>query len=65
MTTFEQILPYLIPILIIELILAVIAILDLVKQQSLRGPKWMWVVIVCFVQIVGPILYFVLARKEE
>jgi heme/copper-type cytochrome/quinol oxidase subunit 4 len=60
-----QILPYIIPILIIEIILAIVALLDLVKQTVTRGPKWMWVLIIIFIQIIGPILYFFLGRKEE
>lgn len=61
----QQILPLLVPVVIIQIILLVIALLDLKKQTATRGPKWMWVIIIAFVNIIGPILYFVLARKEE
>jgi hypothetical protein len=61
----QQILPLLIPVLIIQLILLIVALLDLRKQAVTRGPKWMWALIIIFVNIIGPILYFVLARKEE
>ncbi len=61
----QQILPYLIPILFIELILLVVALVDLVKQPATRGPKWMWALIILFIQIIGPIAYFVAARKDE
>jgi hypothetical protein len=61
----QQILPMLIPVLAIQLILLVVALLDLRKQTATRGPKWMWALIIVFVNIIGPILYFVAARKEE
>jgi hypothetical protein len=65
MSVIQQLLPFLIPVLIIQLILLVVALLDLVKQPYTRGPKWLWAVIILFVNVIGPILYFVLGRKEE
>ena len=62
---FQQLLPLLIPVFIIQIILLLVALLDLRKQSVTRGPKWMWAIIIVFVNIIGPILYFVLARKEE
>jgi hypothetical protein len=61
----QQLIPLLVPVIIVQIILLVVALLDLRKQAITRGPKWMWVVIILFVNIIGPILYFVLARKEE
>jgi hypothetical protein len=61
----QQILPLLIPVLVIQLILLVAALLDLRKQSNTRGPKWLWAIIIIFVNIIGPIVYFVVARKEE
>ena len=65
LTIFRQILPLLIPVLIIQLILLSVALYDLVKQPTTRGPKWMWALIIIFIQLIGPILYLVLGRKEE
>lgn len=61
----QQILPLLIPVLIIQLILLVVALLDLSKQTATRGPKWMWALIIIFINIIGPIIYLVAGRKEE
>ena len=61
----QQILPLLIPVLLIQVILLVVALLDLRKQQSVRGPKWAWVLIIVFVNLIGPIAYFFVARKDE
>lgn len=51
------------PLFIIQIILMVIALLDLRKVTATRGPKWMWVLIIVFINMVGPILYFVIGRK--
>jgi len=57
-------LPFLIPVLIIQLGLMVAALLDLVRREQTRGPKWMWVVIILFVSLIGPIIYFLLGRED-
>jgi len=64
-TSIQQMLPLLIPVVIIEIILLVAALLDLNKQTATRGPKWVWVIVIVLIQIIGPIVYFVLGRKEE
>ena len=58
-------LPLLIPVLIIQLILIVVALLDWRKRETTRGPKWAWLLIILFVNIIGPIIYFVAAREDE
>ena len=62
---FQQFIPLLVPIFVIQLILLVVALLDLRKQSTTRGPKWMWVLVIVFLNLIGPILYFVMGRKEE
>jgi hypothetical protein len=57
-------LPFLIPVLIIQLGLVVAALLDLVKRERTHGPKWMWVVIILFVNLIGPIIYFLVGRED-
>ena len=58
-------LPLLIPILLIQLGLMIFAIIDLVKRQKTRGPKWVWAIVIVLVNFIGPILYFVIGREEE
>lgn len=53
------------PLLIIEVVLAVIAIVDIVRSEETNGPKWFWIVVsVCF-SIIGPVAYFIFGRKSE
>lgn len=58
-------LPIIAPIIIIQLILIVVAIIDLVRIDQTKGPKWLWVIIILFVNIIGPILYFVIGRRNN
>jgi len=59
-------LPFLIPVIIIELALAITALVHVLKHPVYRfGNKVMWIVIVLIVQIIGPIVYFVFGRGEE
>lgn len=65
LATLRAILPLLIPLVIIQLILVVVALRDLIGRERLKGPRWMWVIIIIFLNMLGPILYFVLAREDE
>lgn len=65
METLTEYLPILAPILIIQLILLIVAIIDLVKIEKTNGPKWLWAIIILFINIIGPILYFVIGRRNN
>lgn len=52
------------PLFIIQLILIVVALIDLKKIHATNGPKWMWVLIILFVSTLGPIIYFIAGRKQ-
>ncbi len=60
-------LPLLVPIMLIEMGLLIFALLDLLKrpEEQLKGSKTMWLLIVVLVNIIGPIVYFALGRKDE
>ena len=58
-------LPLIIPLFVIQLGLMITALIDLIKREKTRGPKWMWVLIVLFVNMIGPIVYFVIGREDE
>jgi hypothetical protein len=60
----RQYLPLLIPILIIQLVLIVAALVDLVRREKTKGPKWLWVLIILFFNFIGPVVYFVVGRDE-
>lgn len=64
MKEIQEFLPFLIPIMIIQLTLMAVALVDLSKRGRTRGPKWMWVLIILFVNLIGPIIYFAVGREE-
>lgn len=53
------------PLIIVQLILVVVALVDLVKVPNTNGPKWMWAIIIVIVNIIGPIIYFIVGRRNE
>lgn len=54
------------PLVIINLIFVIIALVDLSKRKKvLWGNKIIWVVLIIFVQYIGWILYFLIGKKEE
>lgn len=63
-TTLREILPLLLPLVFIQLLLIIVALRDLSRQPVTRGPRWMWVLIIIFINLIGPIAYFVLGREE-
>ncbi|MGB4661085.1 MAG: PLD nuclease N-terminal domain-containing protein [Mobilitalea sp.] len=66
MQILSEYLVFLIPILVIELGLMITALIHVLKHSKFRfGNKILWVVIVLFIQIIGPIAYFVFGREEE
>ncbi|EPD49429.1 PLD nuclease N-terminal domain-containing protein [Paenisporosarcina sp. FSL H8-0542] len=52
------------PIFIIQFILLVVALIDLAKIHQTNGPKWVWVLVIIFISIFGPITYFIAGRKQ-
>lgn len=60
----SKLLLLLLPVLIIQLGLVIFALADLVKIPHTNGPKWMWVVVIVVVNIIGPILYFIIGRRN-
>lgn len=59
-------LPFLVPIIVIELGLAIAAFIHVLTHKNYRfGNRIFWIVIVLVVEIIGPILYFTVGRGEE
>lgn len=52
------------PVLAIQLGLMVYALVDLARRERVKGDRWIWVVVIVLVGIIGPIVYFVAGREE-
>jgi len=64
--TTEQILLLLAPVVIIQLGLMIAALIDLERdERRVRGGrKVVWALIIVFINIVGPIVYFAAGRED-
>ena len=61
---FLQLLPFIIPLVLLQLILIIVALVDLVRREKTRGPKWLWVIVIILGELIGPIIYFIVGREE-
>jgi small neutral amino acid transporter SnatA (MarC family) len=62
----EQIIALLLPIVVLQLGLMIAALFDLEKdERRVRGgSKLIWVLIIVFVNVIGPIVYFTAGRED-
>lgn len=63
--TIQQFLPLIIPLVILQLGLMIFCLVDLVRREHTRGPKWIWALVVIFGELIGPIIYLLFGRVEE
>jgi hypothetical protein len=63
----EQIIALVVPIILIQLGLMIAALIDLEHEdRHVRGgSKLVWALVIVFVNVVGPIVYFVAGREES
>lgn len=57
-------LPFLIPVLVLELLLMVIALADWFRRERTKGPRWVWLAVIVLLGILGPIAYLLFGREE-
>jgi hypothetical protein len=65
METLRPMIPYLVPVILLELGLVIFALRDLSRRDRVNGPKWLWALIIVLIQLIGPMLYFVIGRRDE
>ena len=59
-------LPVFLPLIVIELALALTALVHVVRHPHYRfGNKAVWILVVLLIQIIGPVLYFAMGRGDE
>mgnify|MGYP001409919706 CR=1 FL=1 len=61
------ILSLVLPLAALELVLIVVALVDLIRREPERvnGSKLLWGLVIVFIGTLGPILYFIVGRKEQ
>ncbi len=64
--TLEEILPFLIPLLALQLVLIVVALRDLLgpDRRVKGGDKRLWALVIVFGQLLGPLLYLAIGRED-
>lgn len=58
--------PVFLPLIVIELALALTALVHVVRHPHYRfGNKAVWILVVLLIQFIGPVLYFAMGRGDE
>ena len=66
MNELREYLPFLIPLFIIQLALMIAALVHVFTHKNYRnGNRTLWVILIIFVNIIGPILYFVFGKDDS
>ena len=58
-------LPIILPIILVGTLLVLITLIDLYRHRKTRKNALLWMLIILFVNTIGPILYFVIGRKDS
>ena len=53
------------PLLVIQGILVIIALIDMFRNGETKGPRWMWIPIIVLGTMIGPIVYFIFGRRQS
>ncbi len=63
----QGILPVILPIVLLQLVLLVLGLYDLTRpdRRVRGGNKLVWGLIIVFINLIGPALYFLAGREED
>lgn len=64
MDDFLKLIPYLAPLIVIQIGLLAYGLIDLIKRERTKGPRWLWGIVVIFFSIIGPLVYLLYGREE-
>lgn len=66
MDNLNEMLPFLIPLIVVELVLLVVTLRHILTHNTYkRGNRLMWIVItIVGMESIGPILYFLLGKED-
>lgn len=67
MNNIKEILPFLIPVIIMELILLIFTLRHILTHNSYKcGNRTLWIIIsIVGMNLIGPILYFLIGKEDE
>ena len=55
----------LLPVIIVQLLLLTVALIDCIRAERTRGAKWIWILVIVLLQLIGPVLYFVFGKEKS
>jgi len=61
---FSEFLPFIIPLVLLQLTLMIVALVDLIRREKTHGPKWIWTLVIILGEIIGPVIYLIFGRKD-
>ncbi len=66
MDKLQEMLPFLIPLIIVELVLVVVTLRHILTHKNYkRGNRVMWIIITLVgMEFIGPVLYFLLGKED-
>ncbi len=65
-SSLTQYLPFLVPVIILQLTLMLTALIHILRHKTYKvGTRAIWIIVVVFINIFGPIAYFVFGRGDE
>lgn len=63
-TDVTELLPFLIPLILLQAVLMITALVMIIRQKEFKYlNKPVWILIAVFLNLLGPVLYFVLERR--
>ena len=65
MEEIASMLPIIAPLIVIQLVLMIIALISLIKAERTNGHKALWAVLIICLGYIGPILFFIIGRRQD
>lgn len=57
---------YLVPLIVLIVLLAIVSAIHVIRHPHYKcGNKAIWLIVVLFVQIIGPVLYFTIGKGDD
>jgi hypothetical protein len=65
-SSLQEILPFILPLLLIQLALLALGVWDWAHRQRFRYlDRWVWLAIIVLVATLGPLIYLLVGREES
>lgn len=62
----REYLPFIIPLLIVQIALLGYSVFHILTHENYKhGNRALWLIIAIFINVLGPILYFVFGKEED